>query len=39
MRGTIAEGFKGNSFQDGGVRALGLSEVEINDSGYSDLDY
>ncbi|MFE2719494.1 hypothetical protein ACFXKI_48430 [Streptomyces mirabilis] len=26
-------------FQDGGARALGLSDVEINDIDYLDLDY
>ncbi|MFF1446506.1 XRE family transcriptional regulator, partial [Streptomyces sp. NPDC058295] len=39
MRAIIAEGFKGIYFQDGGVRALGLSDVEINDIDYLDLDY
>ncbi|MFE9727376.1 telomere-protecting terminal protein Tpg [Streptomyces sp. NPDC005794] len=39
MRGIIAEGFKDVYFQDGGVRAVGLSDVEINDIDYLDLDY
>ncbi|MFF4557909.1 telomere-protecting terminal protein Tpg [Streptomyces sp. NPDC001422] len=39
MRGIIAEGFKEVYFQDGGSRALGLSDVEINDIDYLDLDY
>ncbi|MEU4489999.1 XRE family transcriptional regulator [Streptomyces purpurascens] len=39
MREIIAEGFKEVYFQDGGGRALGLSDVEINDIDYLDLDY
>ncbi|WP_331739909.1 XRE family transcriptional regulator (plasmid) [Streptomyces sp. NBC_00015] len=39
MRGIIAEGFKDIYFQDGGGRAMGLSDVEINDIDYLDLDY
>jgi len=39
MRGIIAEGFKNIYFQDGGGRAMGLSDVEINDIDYLDLDY
>ncbi|MFD8005236.1 telomere-protecting terminal protein Tpg [Streptomyces mirabilis] len=39
MRGIIAEGFKEVYFQDGGSRAMGLSDVEINDIDYLDLDY
>ncbi|MCL7429806.1 XRE family transcriptional regulator [Streptomyces sp. YS415] len=39
MRGIIAEGFKEIYFQDGGARAMGLSDVEINDIDYMDLDY
>ncbi|MGW0573033.1 telomere-protecting terminal protein Tpg [Streptomyces tauricus] len=39
MRGIIAEGFKEVYFQDGGSRATGLSDVEINDIDYLDLDY
>ncbi|MFH8797557.1 telomere-protecting terminal protein Tpg [Streptomyces sp. NPDC017941] len=39
MRGIIAEGFKDVYFQDSGSRALGLSDVEINDIDYLDLDY
>ncbi|MEV5787761.1 XRE family transcriptional regulator [Streptomyces sp. NPDC052287] len=39
MRDIIAEGFKEVYFQDGGGRALGLSDVEINDIDYLDLDY
>ncbi|MFK0114135.1 telomere-protecting terminal protein Tpg [Streptomyces sp. NPDC091217] len=39
MRGIIAEGLKDVYFQDGGSRATGLSDVEINDIDYLDLDY
>ncbi|MCF2131013.1 XRE family transcriptional regulator [Strepomyces sp. STD 3.1] len=39
MRGIIAEGFKEVYFQDGGGRAMGLSQVEINDIDYLDLGY
>lgn len=39
MRGIIAEGFKDVYFQDGGARASGLSDVEINDIEYLDLDF
>ncbi|MEU4029195.1 telomere-protecting terminal protein Tpg [Streptomyces anulatus] len=39
MRGIIAEGFKDVYFQDGGSRATGLSDVEINDIDYLDLDF
>lgn len=39
MRGIIAEGFKEIYFQDGGGRAMGLSDVAINDIDYLDLDY
>ncbi|MFD9436144.1 telomere-protecting terminal protein Tpg [Streptomyces sp. NPDC060002] len=39
MRAIIAEGFKEIYFQDGGVRATGLSDVAINDIDYLDLDY
>ncbi|MER5887013.1 XRE family transcriptional regulator [Streptomyces sp. NPDC001941] len=39
MRGIIAEGFKEVYFQDGGSRAMGLSDVEIGDIDYLDLDY
>ncbi|WP_326762771.1 XRE family transcriptional regulator [Streptomyces phaeochromogenes] len=39
MRGIIAEGFKEVYFQDGGSRATGLSDVEINDIDYLDLDF
>ncbi|MFJ3043869.1 telomere-protecting terminal protein Tpg [Streptomyces tendae] len=39
MRGIIADGFKDVYFQDGGGRAMGLSDVEINDIDYLDLDY
>ncbi|MEU2415183.1 XRE family transcriptional regulator [Streptomyces sp. NPDC048209] len=39
MREIIAEGFKEVYFQDGGSRATGLSDVEINDIDYLDLDY
>ena len=39
MRQIVAEGFKEEYFQDGGIRAMGLSDVEINDIDYLDLDY
>ncbi|MEU9271784.1 XRE family transcriptional regulator [Streptomyces sp. NPDC048251] len=39
MRGIIAEGFKEIYFQDGGGRAMGLSDVTLNDIDYLDLDY
>ncbi|WP_405509080.1 telomere-protecting terminal protein Tpg [Streptomyces purpurascens] len=39
MRGIIADGFKDVYFQDGGLRAMGLSDVVINDIDYLDLDY
>ncbi|ASQ91844.1 XRE family transcriptional regulator [Streptomyces sp. 11-1-2] len=39
MRGIIAEGFKDVYFQDGGARAMGLSDVAINDIDYLDLDF
>ncbi|MFF8960300.1 telomere-protecting terminal protein Tpg [Streptomyces sp. NPDC014894] len=39
MREIIAEGFKEVYFQDGGGRAMGLSDVAINDIDYLDLGY
>lgn len=39
MRGIIAEGFKEIYFQDGGGRAMGLSDVEINEIDYLDVDF
>ncbi|GAA4819369.1 telomere-protecting terminal protein Tpg [Streptomyces ziwulingensis] len=39
MRAIIAEGFKEIYFQDGGSRAMGLSDVTLNDIDYLDLDY
>ncbi|MFF7191404.1 telomere-protecting terminal protein Tpg [Streptomyces sp. NPDC008222] len=39
MRGIIAEGFKDVYFQDGGARAMGLSDVTFTDIDYLDLDY
>ncbi|MCE7079594.1 helix-turn-helix transcriptional regulator [Streptomyces sp. ST2-7A] len=39
MRDIIAEGLKEVYFQDGGHRAMGLSEVAITDIDYLDLDY
>ncbi|MFI2458199.1 telomere-protecting terminal protein Tpg [Streptomyces sp. NPDC019539] len=39
MRGIIAEGFKEIYFQDDGGRAMGLSDVAINDIDYIDLEY
>ncbi|GGZ41604.1 hypothetical protein GCM10010365_72920 [Streptomyces poonensis] len=35
----IADGFKEVYFQDGGARAMGLSDVAINDIDYLDLDF
>ncbi|GHD96128.1 hypothetical protein GCM10010508_63660 [Streptomyces naganishii JCM 4654] len=39
MRQIVAEGFKDVYFQDGGARAMGLSDVTLNDIDYPDLDY
>lgn len=39
LRGIIAEGFKDVYFQDGGGRAMGLSDVAINDIDYMDFDF
>ncbi|MFB6811190.1 telomere-protecting terminal protein Tpg [Streptomyces sp. NPDC056387] len=39
LRGIIAEGFKEVYFQDNGGRAMGLSDVAINDIDYLDLEY
>lgn len=39
MRQIIADGLKEIYFQDGGARALGLSDVTLNDIDYLDLDY
>ncbi|WP_449351646.1 telomere-protecting terminal protein Tpg [Streptomyces shaanxiensis] len=39
MRQIIAEGLKEIYFQDNGGRALGLSDVSLNDIDYLDLDY
>jgi hypothetical protein len=39
MRQIIAEGFKDIYFQDGGARAMGLTDVTLNDIDYLDLDY
>ncbi|MEU6688362.1 XRE family transcriptional regulator [Streptomyces sp. NPDC046832] len=39
MRQIIAEGLKEIYFQDGGSRAMGLSDVTLNDIDYLDLDY
>ncbi|ARF52816.1 telomere-protecting terminal protein Tpg [Streptomyces gilvosporeus] len=39
MREIIAEGFKDVYFQDGGIRAMGLSDVAITDIDYLDLDF
>ncbi|MFE7058456.1 telomere-protecting terminal protein Tpg [Streptomyces rubiginosohelvolus] len=39
MRGIVADGLKDVYFQDGGSRATGLSDVEINDIDYLDLDF
>ncbi|MGW3956967.1 telomere-protecting terminal protein Tpg [Streptomyces sp. NPDC004752] len=39
MRQIVAEGFKDVYFQDGGNRAMGLSDVTLNDIDYLDLDY
>ncbi|MCH0561351.1 hypothetical protein [Streptomyces sp. MUM 16J] len=39
MRAIIAEGFKDIYFQDSGSRAMGLTDVTLNDIDYLDLDY
>ncbi|MGA5361282.1 telomere-protecting terminal protein Tpg [Streptomyces purpurascens] len=39
LRQIIADGFKDVYFQDGGARAMGLSDVAINDIDYLGLDY
>ncbi|MGW1729164.1 telomere-protecting terminal protein Tpg [Streptomyces sp. NPDC002306] len=39
MRGIVAEGLKDVYFQDGGTRAMGLSEVALTDIDYLDLDF
>ncbi|WP_432127492.1 telomere-protecting terminal protein Tpg [Streptomyces sp. bgisy082] len=39
MREIVAEGFKEAYFQDNGSRAMGLSEVKINDIDYLDIEY
>ncbi|MET9724404.1 telomere-protecting terminal protein Tpg [Streptomyces zaomyceticus] len=39
MREIIAAGFKEAYFQDNGARAMGLSEVQINDIDYLDIEY
>lgn len=39
LRQIIADGFRTTCFQDGGARAMGLSDVAINDIDYIDLDY
>ncbi|MFF2412312.1 telomere-protecting terminal protein Tpg [Streptomyces sp. NPDC058092] len=39
MRDIIAEGFKEVYFQDNGNRAMGISDVAINDIDYLDLDF
>ncbi|MEV7684042.1 XRE family transcriptional regulator [Streptomyces sp. NPDC088341] len=39
MREIIAEGFKEVYFQDGGGRAMGLSDVTLNDIDYLDIDF
>ncbi|MEV4868566.1 telomere-protecting terminal protein Tpg [Streptomyces syringium] len=39
LRDIIAEGFKDVYFQDRGARAMGISDVAINDIDYLDLDY
>ncbi|MEV2235831.1 XRE family transcriptional regulator [Streptomyces phaeochromogenes] len=38
MREIVAEGFKEIYFQDGGSRAVGLSDVFLNDIDYIDFD-
>ncbi|MFD7961178.1 telomere-protecting terminal protein Tpg [Streptomyces zaomyceticus] len=39
LRGIVADGLKDVYFQDGGTRATGLSEVQLTDIDYLDLDY
>ncbi|MBK3580313.1 XRE family transcriptional regulator [Streptomyces sp. MBT65] len=39
MRDIIASGFKDVYFKDGGSRAVGLSDVSLNDIDYLDVDF
>ncbi|MFG2839894.1 telomere-protecting terminal protein Tpg [Streptomyces zaomyceticus] len=39
LRQVVADGLKDVYFQDGGTRAAGLSEVQLTDIDYLDLDY
>ncbi|MFD5483323.1 hypothetical protein [Streptomyces hawaiiensis] len=39
MRGIIADGFREIYLQDGGARAMDLSDVAISDNDYLNLDY
>jgi hypothetical protein len=39
LRAIIAEGLKETYFQDRGTRATGLSEVQLNDIDYLDLEF
>lgn len=39
MREIIADGFKEIYFQDSGARAMGLSDVAVNDIDYLDFDF
>ncbi|MEV0449873.1 XRE family transcriptional regulator [Streptomyces sp. NPDC050600] len=39
MREIVAEGFKEVYFQDGGGRATGLSEVQLTDIDYLDIEF
>ncbi|MGA5220933.1 telomere-protecting terminal protein Tpg [Streptomyces cinereoruber] len=39
LRGIVADGFRDVYFQDSGTRATGLSEVQLTDIDYLDLDY
>ncbi|WP_411078289.1 telomere-protecting terminal protein Tpg [Streptomyces sp. cmx-10-25] len=39
LRAIVADGFKDVYFQDGGTRAIGLSDVQLTDIDYLDLDY
>ncbi|MFF5639410.1 telomere-protecting terminal protein Tpg [Streptomyces sp. NPDC012825] len=38
LRGIIADGFKDVYFQDSGTRAIGLSDVQLTDIDYLNLD-
>jgi DNA-binding transcriptional regulator YdaS (Cro superfamily) len=39
LRAIVADGLRDTYFQDGGTRALGLSEVALSDIDYFDLEF